>query len=259
MRKLVIALLIILSLPLASYADFVEISTRVEERLVVSDEISPTKRVFIETLYPELRKFGLDKDVITMLLSQSAIESRWGDSWLSKYHNNYFGIKYIKKNKKVSLPTLEWSEDRGFYKVKANFSKYDSISENVKDRLRILEKYKDRGYATDPNYNKKIKKLSKAVDSYYDIVEDVIVDTKVDPNYLILPSDIKINLPKSLEWKKKENTNYSTVTRRRKIYLMMKSSVEELFSRKKEKVEASISLLEREFPLEYSTLLELTG
>jgi len=131
-------------------------------------------------------------NVLTSItVAQALIESGWG-----KHHigaaNNYFGIKDQLKDEwngpSVEVPTKEWSKDRGYYTVIAKFRAYPSMDASFVDHANFLvrnQRYKDcfgqdykgfaeglqnAGYATDPEYAKKlIATIEKYGLQFYDL------------------------------------------------------------------------------------------
>lgn len=128
----------------------------------------------LEKLYEKaLEKRGLDKSYAKWLASQDALESGWGKSQGAKRHN--YG----------NLTTGVWNgesfvgddHDAKGRKIKQTFRAYSSANEYVEDKLDFLQKLKryedvfvgdptqviDRmfaaGYAVDPEYVNKVKRL----------------------------------------------------------------------------------------------------
>lgn len=128
----------------------------------------------LEKLYEKaLEKRGLDKSYAKWLASQDALESGWGKSQGAKRHN--YG----------NLTTGVWNgesfvgddHDAKGRKIKQTFRAYSSADEYVEDKLDFLQKLKrykdvfagdpsqvidrmfDAGYAVDPEYVNKIKRL----------------------------------------------------------------------------------------------------
>lgn len=134
------------------------------------------------------RKYGLYPSVI---LAQSGLESNWGTSGLSKTYNNYFGIKANKNEDSVNLETEEFIDGQSQemlepfrrYKSKADsFKHYGELLtkaerykkvKSTKDYVEAAREIKNAGYATDPNYDKKIVDIIEAygLDKYDKITE----------------------------------------------------------------------------------------
>lgn len=137
---------------------------KIDEKLVYIEE---TKYLAIQTA----KKYNLFASVI---LAQSALESNFGNSELSKKYNNYFGIKATSKSDYVEMNTSEFYDDEEKI-LKKSFRVYKSKSESFKDYGTLIskagryEKVRDAqnpydaakalqksGYATDPSYAEKI-------------------------------------------------------------------------------------------------------
>lgn len=137
---------------------------------------------FIEKLLPEAKKFaqelGLNAEA---LLAQAAVETGWGRYMIHNGNgdnsHNLFGIKADKRwaGDSTAINTVEF--DQGIAKQqKASFRSYDSFTDALKDYVsfvtdnpryqQALEKAADpkayfgalqeAGYATDPQYAKKV-------------------------------------------------------------------------------------------------------
>lgn len=115
----------------------------------------------------------------SVIIAQSGLESNWGESELSKNYNNYFGIKANKIEDSVKLKTNEFV-DGNAKEMLEPFRKYNSKLDSFNHyaqlmtktdrykKVRVAESYeeaaheiKNAGYATDPNYDKKIIDLIK--------------------------------------------------------------------------------------------------
>jgi peptidoglycan hydrolase FlgJ len=140
---------------------------------------------FVTTLLPlaeaAAKKLQLDPKV---LLAQAALETGWGKHVMHDGEGrpgfNLFGIKASKSwdGDRISINTLE-VENQSFKQVNANFRKYDSFSQSFDDYVNFLqqspryqkaldaadnaneyvEQLQASGYATDPNYAKKIMRI----------------------------------------------------------------------------------------------------
>ena len=159
-----------------------------------------TPKQFVEKFYPYAieseKKTGIPAIAI---MAQAALESGWGKSAIG---NNVFGIKYKSGDKKyVEVLTTEHSKsphafkgaktksityDREkeiyIYKIWQYFADYDSPAAAFKEHSRLLltDRYKDAlrwkhspvryliaiwkaGYATDVNYDNKMKAMVQSV------------------------------------------------------------------------------------------------
>ena len=110
-------------------------------------------------------------------VAQSALESNWGNSQLSRDAHNYFGIKAHGALPWIELPTRE-AKDGALVPVTARFARYESMEACFADRERILTHvaaYAEaracladpeaflralaRHWATDPHYAEKLLRL----------------------------------------------------------------------------------------------------
>jgi peptidoglycan hydrolase-like protein with peptidoglycan-binding domain len=118
------------------------------------------------------KEFGI---LASLTLAQAILESGWGESQLSRTANNLFGIKafYDWEGEVLSLPTTEYYNDES-QTVTANFRKYETLNDSILDHSRLLSytryipvrntsDYREAcylvwecGYATDPDYPKKL-------------------------------------------------------------------------------------------------------
>lgn len=130
---------------------------------------------FIETLSEAIPQ---DTSVFpSVIMAQAILESNWGESSLSKNAHNYFGIKAKDTSQPHTLvPTQEFIDGK-MVDVDDIFRKYKSMHESILDYLDLmnLERYTpvrqaqtfeeaatalyDAGYATDPDYTKKLLDL----------------------------------------------------------------------------------------------------
>jgi flagellum-specific peptidoglycan hydrolase FlgJ len=161
-----------------------EIQKRYKDVLRV-EKPSRKKRKFFEEYSDDAveacQKFYDDYGVVifpSLMLAQSALESGWGRSGLTRRYNNFFGIKADKswKGKSVKKFTNEYINGKKI-RIKQPFRWYDSPKESFYDRNKFLlenKRYKHHGvfkadnpieqaealeragYATEPNYAKKI-------------------------------------------------------------------------------------------------------
>lgn len=116
-------------------------------------------------------RFGLFPSVV---LAQSALESNYGTSELSKEYNNYFGIKSKDSEDSVNLETKEVINGkvtlttepfRKYLSKNDSFNHYGKLISQSKryEKVKTAEDFKqaakfiqEAGYATDPNYADKI-------------------------------------------------------------------------------------------------------
>lgn len=137
----------------------------------------------------------------SVLLAQAALESGFGKSELAHQHNNLFGIKAGKdwEGETVNLPTREVIDGKDVW-VDADFRKYASVSDSIKDRKNFLKKnirysiagvfkaktpeaqavaLQDAGYATDPTYAKTIIALIRK----HNLTRFDVIGKKKDSQY----------------------------------------------------------------------------
>lgn len=117
-----------------------------------------------------------------VLVAQAALETGWGEHVGSS--NNFYGIKANSSwsGDKQSLTTKEFENGR-FVDVQANFRKYSDVLESMRDYIKFIkenpryqnaadksynvddyfEQIQQAGYATDPNYADKLKKISRKI------------------------------------------------------------------------------------------------
>lgn len=153
---------------------------------------------FVKSVWAKAKQaaasMGLDPKV---LVAQAALETGWGKSVAKdsdgSSSNNLFNIKSGKNSHfdSVNIKTTEYIADTPI-KVTANFRKYASVEESMNDYVSLIkdngryqnalanasnpERYVDElskaGYATDPNYGKKIlsiyhsDELNQAIQKY---------------------------------------------------------------------------------------------
>ncbi|UOB74367.1 flagellar assembly peptidoglycan hydrolase FlgJ [Pseudoalteromonas sp. APM04] len=140
---------------------------------------------FVTTVWEHAKtaaqKIGLNPAV---MVAQAALETGWGKHIINKSDgnssNNLFNIKSDKSwgGEKASKVTLEFEQGTPV-KKQASFRAYDSIKESVNDFVNFLtqnpryqealqntakpgeflDSLQKAGYATDPNYASKIKKV----------------------------------------------------------------------------------------------------
>lgn len=130
-----------------------------------------TTKKFIETIAPfVMLESTLSHILPSVTLAQAIIESRHGDSGLTKKANNLFGIKGAYRGQYVTMMTTEYIGG-AYVKVPAKFRKYPDWYESIADHSYLIvsskryanipgcDDYKlvckylqSDGYATAPNY-----------------------------------------------------------------------------------------------------------
>lgn len=175
-------------LPLNHEADFDKStkSASVSTEQVLDNGFS-TSRDFIEALMPLARraahKLGVNPEE---LIAQAALETGWGKKMIrdSEGNNSYnlFGVKADNRwhGKQVEVSTLEYFSDVPI-RLKASFRGYGSYKESFDDYVNFIrtnprysgfnsatsypEHLQVAGYATDPNYAKKINSIVSRIQS----------------------------------------------------------------------------------------------
>ena len=148
------------------------------------DELNSfSKEDFINKISPLAQKaWQTEKILPSLTIAQAILESDWGRSELARNANALFGIKaHTDPTHKKTYTKTTWEYSNGKYiQIEAKFKAYDSWEESVKDRSKYLatrqiggvhiykdligetnykkacEKIYKAGYATDPNYPKKL-------------------------------------------------------------------------------------------------------
>lgn len=143
------------------------------------------KQEYLNTAKPvavsTAKKYDLFPSVV---LAQSALESSWGNSGLTREYNNYFGIKANKSDTDANLMTTEFVNGKEI-KVNQPFKEYKSMKESFKhygeligtapryEKVRLANNYteaahaiKECGYATDPRYAEKIISIIETYNLY---------------------------------------------------------------------------------------------
>lgn len=143
------------------------------------------KKSFINTLMPYAKKVAQALGVSpAVLVAQSALETGWGKKIISGSDNqSSFNLFNIKANNswqgdKVAKDSLEIEDGVGI-KRRANFRAYKSVEDSFSDYQnfisdnqryqgalqegtnpeRYIQELQEAGYATDPQYAEKIKKI----------------------------------------------------------------------------------------------------
>lgn len=144
-----------------------------------------TPEEFIASLMPFAEKAAAELNVNTdVILAQAALETGWGKYLLrDKEGNSSFNVFNIKKNaswegKSVAVNSLEYKEGIA-KKERSEFRQYEGLMHSFSDYVDLLknsprfkhvltagnnsascaEALQKAGYATDPDYAKKIKRL----------------------------------------------------------------------------------------------------
>ena len=144
-----------------------------------------TPKDFVENIWPYAKKAAEQLNVNPrVLVAQAALETGWGRYIITRPDgtstNNLFGIKAGQdwQHDKAFVATLEF-HDGIAVKEQANFRAYDSLAQGFQDYVEFLKSnprysealssvnnpndfstaLQDAGYATDPDYSKKINDI----------------------------------------------------------------------------------------------------
>ena len=135
------------------------------------------KKLYIATYWTECQAACAGTPIYPLMaLAESAVESGWGDSYLTKEANNFFGTKSTPSwedagGKFVLKPTREAVKGQNII-VQAKFRKYDSAQQCFENYVHFVTQpgyiahgvdkattpedqikcIAAAGYATDPNY-----------------------------------------------------------------------------------------------------------
>lgn len=156
-----------------------------QARSAIAQSLFPGKESFVRAVLPEARRaaraLGVDPRV---LVAQSALETGWGQSILSDHagrsSHNLFNIKAGSywEGRSVGVTTLEFSNGIA-QRQRARFRAYGSFAEsfadyigllrsqpryaaalaNADDPARFMRSLQQAGYATDPEYARKVMDL----------------------------------------------------------------------------------------------------
>jgi len=141
-----------------------------------------TRQQFIEKLAPlaieDMRRTGVPA---SLTIAQGILESNDGNSTLAKQANNLFGMKGRGPAGSIRLPTKEYKNGE-WITIYTDFRKYNNWAESVNDHSNLFingvswnrnlyrgvigvdgitaaREVAKAGYATDPDYEKKLIKL----------------------------------------------------------------------------------------------------
>lgn len=139
---------------------------------------SQKQKRYIDWITPTAKIVGKEKGIPwEILVLQSAIENGWGKSSLMRKHNNFGGVKFKGSGAtgKVLLPTTEYIKGeyvqvnsyfatwptpidglRGYAHFYIRNGRYKKALQYPTDPYNFIAEAHKAGYATDPNYTKKI-------------------------------------------------------------------------------------------------------
>lgn len=141
---------------------------------------------FINKIKEECKQIGENLGIpYKFLIAQLILESGWGRSTLFTKYNNIAGIKAVKGQNFISLPTNEYIKGKKV-RLNQNFAVYSSVKEGIEAYAKVLQNKYFKGYlnkttnpeeyaellqsgkikyATDINYVAKIKQLLKYINT----------------------------------------------------------------------------------------------
>lgn len=157
-------------------------------------EVQGEQEAFIEEIslisQQMQEKYGVRASIS---IAQAILESEWGKSDLAALYNNLYGIKSSDPSQSVLLETTEYVNGEAIT-LQQHFKVYDSIVSSVEDHAKLIAEgtswdatlyqpvlqaktyqeaavaLQEAGYATDPNYPKKIIDLVELYELYqYDM------------------------------------------------------------------------------------------
>lgn len=158
------------------------------EPVETAQEVS--REEFITHLAPHAKEIHEKQGILaSIILGQAILESDWGQSELSQKYNNLFGIKAYGKGDKVYLKTKEYVDGK-WIEISADFKVYPDWEASMDDHTALFlngvswnheiyypvveaTTYKEAakalqtsGYATDPDYGKKIINVIESYELY---------------------------------------------------------------------------------------------
>lgn len=132
------------------------------------------KQAFIATIAPLIQKYAnqYGYKLVSPIIAQACLESKFGVSDLSAKYHNYFGLKCGSswKGASVNMSTKEEYKVGTLTSIKANFRAYSSMEEGVKGYFDFIssKRYENLKTATTPRqYLERIKSDGFATSSNY--------------------------------------------------------------------------------------------
>ena len=153
--------------------------------------VNDTQKAWFNAIYPEAQKLAKANDLFpSIMMSQTILETGWGQSELATKANNFFGVQADASWKGAKYTALTNEVINGkTVQVMADFRKYNSQAESLKDYVTKIKttmngsanRYQGAwrsnaktyqnaakalqagGYATDPDY---ATKLIERIDKY---------------------------------------------------------------------------------------------
>lgn len=145
----------------------------------------PRGKGFAQAIYERALGTGLTDTQARLVASQAALESRNGQSGLSRRDNNFFGIKAGSswKGERASWGTGEQDASGRGYRMQSDFRKYASPDDSFADYARLVQRRwpeawnagsirdaaaglrfgQSGGYATDQAYGSKLENISRGL------------------------------------------------------------------------------------------------
>ncbi len=160
-------------------------STQAAERIAIADSPSEFVKMIESSAQKAANKLGVDKN---LLMAQAALETGWGKYILAdksgQSSNNLFNIKASRdwNGEKISVKSLEFINNT-FKPLQSSFRSYANISQSFDDYTNFIlnnqryekavksaadpenfiESIHKAGYATDPDYSKKVLEIFKRI------------------------------------------------------------------------------------------------
>ena len=170
---------------------------------LTTEETEELRKLFIEINAPLAQQSQKETGILaSIILAQAILEGKAGSSKLALEANNYFGVKHYKHCKKKFMNSnFECCMLQANDHPSDRFKRYESVLESFKDHASTLKnkRYKKcfecgddyecwireivkAGYATDPQYPRKIISLIKSenLDLFDKIDNDVYHPTQKD-------------------------------------------------------------------------------
>ena len=147
-----------------------------------------TPQEFLAAIGPGARLSNIDTGIpASFTLAQAALESGWGESDLAVQSKNLFGIKCSPgwTGKCQEWPTKEYSPERGWYEIRAQFRSYPSWAASLDDHARFFfvnPRYRPAlSVRTDPNaFARQVQACGYATaPNYADLIIEIMQDNNL--------------------------------------------------------------------------------
>lgn len=186
LQKLFIGMIVIASVISISTFVMIQLFKPTDTPVQQYVEEGPSVEEFIGSIAETARQLGAEYDLYaSVMIAQAILESKHGQSGLgSAPNNNLFGMKGKYQNDFVTLETFEDDGTGNLTSIMAEFRKYPSYEESMKDYVNLLRngvswnknfytgvfksnttsyadatKFLTGSYATDSTYNEKLNNL----------------------------------------------------------------------------------------------------